>query len=580
MQGSTDITAANGTPQVAPDYLRSTPDTRNGRANPHHNGHAPSFDAATYLPVAGAELTLNAWAIYDPEAAFEIGKRDITLNDPICRAIYNAHRAIFSTSEPHTPETIADLLLQQADATPFESERAVLRNAAAVVVKIGPPKGDARREIKRLLNELGTAESKPLFETYTFKDMALIPRLLWLIRGLLLEKITSLISADSGVYKSFIALEMGLCIALGIPFHGREVKQGTVVYVAAEGFFTIYDRARAWCQVHNCDLPENFHILKVPINLADEATVQVFAAHIEALEPVLVVLDTLSQNAVGLNENANEQMADFVRGMMSLGHRIGAHVQVLHHNAKASGAVRGAGAINANIDAHISLERPEADETNTVFVRCEKQRGKPFEAFALRGQEIELPYVDEYGDPVTSLVFEECGDAVTAKSEKNANSKRADKTREALLRVFDLAALEGAEYGGVKVGFWKEKVEESDPPICVERSFWRYRKSLEKDGTIEECGTHSGSPLYRRTDTTDTTDITDITVKVTTDSRRQNADTDVLTQLTPPFRGVSCVSTGGSGPEIEAALPEMPKRARRKSHKANSEPYQGTEVEI
>jgi len=575
MQGSNhSISAENGAPQQPPAFRRSAP-------APHHNGHTPNghaanFDPATWIPDAGADAALVAWAIHSPEAAFEIGKRDITLNDPICSAIYNAHRIIFATSEPHTPESIAELLLTQADATPFDHERAVLCNAAAVVVKIGPPKGQQQRELKRLLNELGDTTAPALFETFTFNDLANIPRLLWLIRGLLLEKITSLISADTGGFKSFVSLEMALCIALGVPFHGREVKQGAVVYVAAEGFFTLYDRARAWCQFHGRELPENFHILKVPVNLADEATVQVFAAHIEALEPAFVVLDTLSQNAVGANENDNGQMADFVRGMMSLGHRIGAHVQVLHHNAKASGAFRGAGSIKANIDAHISLERPEGDETNTVFIRCEKQRGRPFEPFALKGQEVELPYTDEYGDAVTSLVFEECGDVVAAKSEKSASSKRADKTRDGLMRVFDLAAIEGAEYGGVKVGFWKERVEEADPPICVERSFWRYRKALENDGTIEECGTHNGSPLYRRTDTTDSTDIT---VKVSTDSTRHNADTDVLTQLTQPFRGVSSVSTD-SGPEIETALPEMPKPARGKSHKANSEPYQGTEVEI
>jgi len=161
MQGSNhSISAENGAPQQPPAFRRSAP-------APHRNGHTPNshaanFDPATWIPDAGADAALVAWAIHDPAAAHEIGKRDITLNDPICSAIYNAHRIIFATPEPHTPETIAELLLTQADATPFDHERAVLCNAAAVVVKIGPPKGQQQREIKRLLNELGESGAQKI----------------------------------------------------------------------------------------------------------------------------------------------------------------------------------------------------------------------------------------------------------------------------------------------------------------------------------------------------------------------------------------------------------------------------------
>ncbi len=414
----------------------------------------------------------------------------------------------------------------------------------------------------------------PFYETFTFKDLATIPRLLWLIRGLLMEKIASVLSADTGCFKSFIALAMGLCIATGREFFGREVKQGAVVYVAAEGFYTLLDRATAWAQYHECELPEKFHMLKVPVNLADEVTVQLFGAHIEELSPAFVVLDTLSQNAIGANENDNAQMADFVRGMMALGNRIGAHVMVLHHNGKTTGTFRGAGSIKANVDAHISLDRPEGDELNTVFVRCEKQRGRPFEAFALRGEEITLPYIDEYGDPITSLVFDSCNDAVAAKIEKHANAKKADKTKQRLLEAFDLAAIEGAQYGGVKIGFWKDKVEEADPPICEDSTFWRHRRTLEKDGIIEECGTHQGSTLYKRATLTPTTPTTP---KSSYDSNAHNTVPGYCHNSHNPL-GVGDVTV----PEAVTAKEEVeslfvdtptPAKKKRKAPGANSEPY-------
>ncbi len=343
------------------------------------------------------------------------------------------------------------------------------------------------------------------FETFTFKDLEKLPRREWLIRQLLQDETTSVLSADSGGYKSFLALDMALCVATGRAFQGREVKQGTVVYVAAEGFFTMLERATAWAQFHNCELPENFRIVKVPVNVADAATRRDFADSIESYSPIFIVLDTLSQCSDGANENDNGTMANFMRGMLLLGQRIGAHVMVLHHNAKGTNSLRGAGSIKANVDTQISLDRPDGDEQNTVFVRCEKQRSRPFEPFALRGHELLLPYTDEYGDPVTSLVFEACSDAVASKTEKHPNAKKADKTRARLLEIFDEVA---AKHDGVKAGTWSAAVAELTPPICSPSTFWAHKKALEANGEIERFGSHSGSDLYRRGASNPTTPTT------------------------------------------------------------------------
>lgn len=342
---------------------------------------------------------------------------------------------------------------------------------------------------------------QPLYEVFTFNDLAKLPRPEWLIRGMLVEKVSSILSADSGSFKSFIALSMGLCIATGREFHGNEVKQGGVVYVAAEGFYTMQDRATAWSLYHDCPLPDNFHIFRVPVNLADPAIVEGFAAQIEALAPVFVVLDTLSQNAIGLNENDNAHMANFVRGMMRLGYRIGAHIQVLHHNAKASGAFRGASSIKANVDSHIALEKLEGDFSNWVHVKCEKQRGRPFKMFTLEGHEIELPYTDEYEKPITSLVFDLADVSVLPDADhdsKHPSTARSEETRDELMLVFDQVAEEADKFhvDGVKLGFWRAAAEKAG--ICKERAFYDHFKALEKDGVIEECGYHKTSKLFRR----------------------------------------------------------------------------------
>jgi hypothetical protein len=431
--------------------------------------------------------------------------------------------------------------------------------------------GEERRERPR--DAPRDDDEKPRFELFSLDDLELLPRPEWLVQNILVQGTTSIISADSGSFKSFVALELALCIATGTPFHGRDVKGGNVVYVAAEGFYTLRDRATAWLQSHGLERPQNFHILRAPVAIAEAGTVHAFADELAKFNPALIVLDTLSQCALGLNENSNDEMARFVAGMMQLGTRSGAHVCAVHHNAKAGG-FRGASAIHANVDARISLERPEGDATNTVFVRCEKQRGKPFAPFALRGEEIVLPYSDEYGEEITSLVFQLAG-AADIPTVKHPNAKKADKTAARLLEVFDKVALEGAQWGGVKVGFWKEAVEEADPKICEERAFWRHRKALEKSGEIVECSEHNGSPLYRRGGPTVTTVITVTTAKSqkdSCDSEGANPEKELLSQLSQPFRGDSYDSSS-----LEAGEVATPKKKHRAKNDPDSEPYGAVE---
>lgn len=594
-------------PEVNAQVRHSTNDAHsNGHIEYSMNGHANGNHAAPQAdPLFDIEIQLLALMKYRRGIARRICKQAKPLlrtdfNDPVSGCIYGAFSCATNEYGAATANDALKMLQswtrENNDLAPLAIEAVAFWDAIEEPASAPDDAVAVALDLAHQVKERGTVqlesstqaneETKPndRFELFNFKALSKIPRQEWLVRGLLSEKVASVISADSGGFKSFFALDLGLCVALGRPFMGRDTKRGGVVYVAAEGFYTLHDRATAWALHHGCELPENFHALKVPINLGDMATVAAFASAVENLSPDLVILDTLSQCAVGANENDNGQMADFVRGMMALCGRIGAHVTVLHHNGKASGTFRGAGSIKANVDAHISLERPENDETNTVFIRCEKQRGRPFEPFALRGVEVVLPFVDEYGDAVTSLVFEPCGDEVAAKSTKKAASEKADKTSAALLAVFDEVAREAAALGidGVKVGFWKEKAcpeGEAAEPICSAPTFWRYRKSLENSGAIVECGSHNGSPLWKRKDATISTISTIKMQNDSNDSEPKTPGGKVLSQLSHPFRGDSDDSTDSDRPGMTVALPEMPPPnvRKKKNSQAASESYQASQ---
>jgi hypothetical protein len=74
----------------------------------------------------------------------------------------------------------------------------------------------------------------------------------WLLRGYLEAETLACLFGESGTMKSFLALDMGLCIASGLPWHGRDVPlAGPVVYVAGEGFRGLSRRIKAWLVAHH-----------------------------------------------------------------------------------------------------------------------------------------------------------------------------------------------------------------------------------------------------------------------------------------------------------------------------------------
>lgn len=56
-----------------------------------------------------------------------------------------------------------------------------------------------------------------------------------------------------GSYKSFAAVDIAMSVATGRPWMGREVNQGIVLYIAAEGGDDLHIRRAAWAERHGMD---------------------------------------------------------------------------------------------------------------------------------------------------------------------------------------------------------------------------------------------------------------------------------------------------------------------------------------
>jgi hypothetical protein len=326
---------------------------------------------------------------------------------------------------------------------------------------------EIERESKAL-KQSSAPKPRPPLELLSIAQIFARPRLDYLIQDLLLERGTSVITADYGAFKSFNILDMSLCVATGKPWHGRAVKQGAVVYVIAEGAYTTADRVRAWLIRYGLPAPSNFFIVETPIQIANDAARSWLIEELREYSPALVMFDTLAKCNVGRDENASEAMGLFTYGMEEVGRELQAHVMAVHHNNKAGNA-RGSNSLPANVDTHIVLERSAG---RVVTFKCDKQKGAPFEPFSLIGRVVELPEMDEYERPVTSLVFEP--------TEAVAQVPKSDDTRRKILEVLAAAP------DGLRATAWQQKV--LDQIGCRSSRFYIHRDTLETDGEIFKDG--------------------------------------------------------------------------------------------
>jgi len=118
----------------------------------------------------------------------------------------------------------------------------------------------------------------------------------FLIYGLLPETGVALLSASQGSFKSFLALDMALCVATGKAFKGRKTKRGRVLYVAAEGAETAKDRARAWLGRWRGEIPDGeefpalFEQIEESVQVASASDLSALLALLEGETFALIIL--------------------------------------------------------------------------------------------------------------------------------------------------------------------------------------------------------------------------------------------------------------------------------------------------
>ena len=254
----------------------------------------------------------------------------------------------------------------------------------------------------------------------------------WLIQDMVGSDYTWMLYGFTGSYKSFLALELGQCIARGIPWRDRPTKQGVVFYVAGEGYKGIRKRAAAYNNKHGKNELDNFHVSELGSNLYDKERLAELTSSIKQMigdsKARLIIIDTLHANTAGANEDSSTDWGIIAGNIETELKPIADSICFVHHTGKdPEKGDRGTSARMAGVDGAFMLKR--ADGSDIAIMTAKKVKdGEVDWKLGFKAVKVEVSeHLNFKGEKETSLVLEETEITITEeKSTRTAVQKRAD----------------------------------------------------------------------------------------------------------------------------------------------------------
>lgn len=197
----------------------------------------------------------------------------------------------------------------------------------------------------------------------------------YIIDQFLIEKGMAALFGAPGTFKTFIALDLGLSVAHGLPWHGFATRQKKVLYICAEGQYGFGARALVWQQERAAGRDtDQFMLLPVPVNFLQPEAVGKLIEDMQLFigDVGLVIIDTLARNFGTGDENKTQDMNAFVKGVSRLARD--AMVLIVHHTGKDEGKdERGSSAFRAALDAAFRLKREPLSDYVTFVTKKQKE---------------------------------------------------------------------------------------------------------------------------------------------------------------------------------------------------------------
>jgi RecA-family ATPase len=178
----------------------------------------------------------------------------------------------------------------------------------------------------------------------------------WLVKGLWSEEAVGIIGGEPKCGKSFLALDLAVAVAAGIPCLRRFAvsRPGRVLlYPAEDALHIVRRRLEGICAAAGVSLAAlDVQVITAPsLRLDLEADRMRLEETVAQLKPRLLVLDPFVR-LHRIDENVSGDVAPLLAFLRELQRRHGIAVAVVHHAKKGAGAIRAGQALRGSSEFH------------------------------------------------------------------------------------------------------------------------------------------------------------------------------------------------------------------------------------
>jgi AAA domain len=202
----------------------------------------------------------------------------------------------------------------------------------------------------------------------------------WLVTGLWSEQAVGIVGGEPKCCKSFLALDLAVAVAAGIPCLRRFVvpQAGRVLlYAAEDALHIVRRRLEGICAAVGVSLADlDIQVITSPsVRLDLDADRRSLAETVASLQPRLLILDPFVR-LHRIDENASGEVAPLLAYLRELQRRHAVAVIVVHHakkgaaRARAGQALRGSSEFHAWGDSNLYLRRDRDDLSLSVEHRA------------------------------------------------------------------------------------------------------------------------------------------------------------------------------------------------------------------
>jgi AAA domain len=227
----------------------------------------------------------------------------------------------------------------------------------------------------------------------------------WLVTGLWSEQAVGIVGGEPKCCKSFLALDLAVAVAAGIPCLRRFAvpRAGRVLlYAAEDALHIVRRRLEGICATTGLSLADlDIQVITAPsVRLDLDADRSSLQETVATLQPRLLILDPFVR-LHRIDENASGEVAPLLAYLRELQRRHAVSVLVVHHAKKGAGraragqALRGSSEFHAWGDSNLYLRR-DGDDLSLAVEHRAAPSSKPMRIeLVQRGDALALEVVEQ-----------------------------------------------------------------------------------------------------------------------------------------------------------------------------------------